>query len=226
MKKRIIYFFPVFIFFSFVALKFSAPDRYDFLIQEDGIIEWLQFVFFSLSSGLLFISFIKKIRENKFIALIYLIMAVGFLFISGEEISWGQRLLELDTPQYFEERNFQGEMNFHNLGNIHVLLHFGYIIIGIVGASLWLLPNKIINSFQLLKEFIPDWSLTFYFLPTALVYALIWILDEQRKIGFVHWKDQEPVELMLSLGFFIYAVYSISQKQQKQQLSSQTRSGS
>lgn len=206
MRKRAIYFLPIFLFLFFLALKYFKPDSYNFIIQEDGIVEWLQFASFGLTSGVFFIAFLKTINKNKLFSLIYLFLAVGFLFISGEEISWGQRLLELETPQYFEERNFQGELNFHNLGDIHVLLHFGYIIIGLLGASLWLLPNKILNSFQLWKQFIPRWSLTFYFLLTALVYGLIWIYDEQRKIGFIHWKDQEPVELILSIAFLIYSL--------------------
>jgi hypothetical protein len=217
MKKRLIYFLPIFLFLAFFALKWFRMDWYGFLIQEDGIVEWMQFVFFVLSSLLFFVAFLTKIKTNKLFGIIYLLLSLGFLFISAEEISWGQRVFNVETPEYLEGRNYQNELNFHNIGDIHVLLHFVYIIIGVLGAGLWLLPNKIINKIKLLKEFVPDWSLTFYFLPTAFVYTLIWILDRQRKIGFVHWKDQEPVELILALGFFIYAIF---QQRQKQQLSS------
>ncbi len=41
----------------------------------------------------------------------------GMLFFVGaaEEISWGQRLLNIETPGWFVENNRQQEINFHNL---------------------------------------------------------------------------------------------------------------
>jgi hypothetical protein len=33
----------------------------------------------------------------------------------GEEISWGQRIFNYHTPEYFEKNNIQDEFNFHNL---------------------------------------------------------------------------------------------------------------
>ncbi len=206
MKKRFIYFLPIFLFLVFLGLKCFNPEYYNFIIQEDHLVEWGQFFFFLITSGVFFIAFLKTIKTNRIFGLIYLFLALSFFFVSGEEISWGQRLLGFETPESIEKRNFQDELTFHNIGEFHVLLHFGYMIIGALGATLWLLPKKLIRSSKLLKTFIPDWSLTFYFLLTALVYTLIWVWDEQRKINFIHWKDQEPVELLFSMAFLIYSV--------------------
>jgi hypothetical protein len=38
-----------------------------------------------------------------------------FMFGAGEEISWGQRLFEIESSGFFDENNAQGEMNLHNL---------------------------------------------------------------------------------------------------------------
>jgi hypothetical protein len=37
------------------------------------------------------------------------------LFGAGEEISWGQRVFSIETPQALMERNAQQELNLHNL---------------------------------------------------------------------------------------------------------------
>ncbi len=38
-----------------------------------------------------------------------------FLFGAGEEISWGQRIFNIETPEFFKKHNAQKEMNLHNL---------------------------------------------------------------------------------------------------------------
>ena len=45
------------------------------------------------------------------LALLGMVLFVGF----GEEISWGQRLLGLQTPELLSDLNAQGEINIHNL---------------------------------------------------------------------------------------------------------------
>jgi hypothetical protein len=38
-----------------------------------------------------------------------------FIFGTGEEISWGQRLMGIESPSFFTEHNAQGETNLHNM---------------------------------------------------------------------------------------------------------------
>jgi hypothetical protein len=42
-------------------------------------------------------------------------MALVFLFGSGEEVSWGQRIFNIESSEYFVENNSQGETNLHNI---------------------------------------------------------------------------------------------------------------
>lgn len=44
-----------------------------------------------------------------------LIYALLFVFASGEEISWGQRIFGWGTPDFFTANNYQNETNLHNL---------------------------------------------------------------------------------------------------------------
>lgn len=43
------------------------------------------------------------------------IFAGGLLCLAGEEISWGQRILGIETPAALKASNVQGELNLHNL---------------------------------------------------------------------------------------------------------------
>ena len=47
--------------------------------------------------------------------LVYLGLALLFFFGSGEEISWGQRILGFQTPETLSQVNRQEEFNLHNL---------------------------------------------------------------------------------------------------------------
>lgn len=85
-------------------------------IAEDGIIEWLTVV------GLLFgaaLSFTRAKRLYKIRGFLFSLFTIGLgvlmILAAGEEISWGQRIFGIESPQYFMENNAQKETNFHNL---------------------------------------------------------------------------------------------------------------
>ena len=89
--------------------------KYQFTV-EDGFLEWSSVVFlvtagiFSFKRGL---ACIKKQKETHFFN------GNGnnnsLFFGSGEEISWGQRLFQIETGDTFKQLNTQGETNLHNL---------------------------------------------------------------------------------------------------------------
>ena len=54
-------------------------------------------------------------RGAKVRRLSLLLLAIAFLVGFGEEISWGQRLLGIDTPSEIKDSSSQEELNFHNL---------------------------------------------------------------------------------------------------------------
>ena len=41
--------------------------------------------------------------------------ALALFLAAGEEISWGQRIFGIESPEFFLENNFQQETNLHNL---------------------------------------------------------------------------------------------------------------
>ena len=77
--------------------------------EEDQLFEWLTFLFFLVASFVFILLFTKT--KNFF----FLILFLALFFAAGEEISWGQRLFNIDTPQKFMEKNVQDELTIHNL---------------------------------------------------------------------------------------------------------------
>jgi len=90
------------------------------LTAEDGIVETAQAVFYFILASIFFHFTVIIARERecrKATKIGYLVLAVLFLFIALEEISWGQRIIGFDTPGSLEEQNYQEETTVHNLGN-------------------------------------------------------------------------------------------------------------
>jgi hypothetical protein len=105
-----------FIAFAVVLNRVNPQDFIERFAVEDGFVEWG-------TSIALFIGFIVSIR--RFILArhrfgirgkaILAFIAFVCLFGAGEEISWGQRVFGIASPESFVERNAQQETNLHNL---------------------------------------------------------------------------------------------------------------
>ena len=85
------------------------PPNYRAALQEDQIIEWTTFWLF-LAAGVLGLR--RAIHGGR---LFDGLVALFCVFVAGEEISWGQRLVGFAAPEYFLRENFQQEVNLHNL---------------------------------------------------------------------------------------------------------------
>lgn len=96
------------------------------LSREDGPIENIGAGLFFLASCLFFAAYLNSSgfgnrfgRITTVRNLFYLLLALLFLVCAGEEISWGQRIFDWETPQILEEMNAQGETNLHNIQIFH-----------------------------------------------------------------------------------------------------------
>jgi hypothetical protein len=85
-------------------------------VVEDGPIEWLTVIAFAAGAVVcLRRAFILRAsRPAKFIA-VTILLGLMFLFVAGEEISWGQRLFDVESGEFFEQHNAQAETNLHNI---------------------------------------------------------------------------------------------------------------
>lgn len=104
--------------FGLLALAELAPGRFERLMQEDGWAEWSTFTTFLLACAVAFRALWQLRRERSRDVLRWLaLLGLGLfcLFVAGEEISWGQRVLGFRPAALFLENNHQQESNLHNL---------------------------------------------------------------------------------------------------------------
>lgn len=100
-----------------VVLNLFARDfLVDVYLIEDGIMEWMTV---ALLLCLLVLCVkravtLRSLRPKTFF-IASLVLAVGFFFVIGEELSWGQRLFAVEAPDWVIENNQQGDITLHNM---------------------------------------------------------------------------------------------------------------
>jgi len=147
-KNKLVFWLPLFLLLAFLIFRIINKQEYFIFIQEDGLVEYLQSFFYLLTAALgamIANRFLKN--RQKGLAAIYLLFSLALIFIAGEEISWGQRIFNLDNPDFFTQHNTQKEINFHNLGPVQNFLHFSYILIGLFGAFGYCLAKPLLKKY-------------------------------------------------------------------------------
>ncbi len=208
-----IFFIPIIVIVLIIISKIAIGPAfvgYIFLISEDGPVEYATFIIYFVTFIISLISakiFFK--RGKKSYGFLYVAMALVFIFIAIEEISWGQRILSLDLPEFFAESN-QEEMNIHDLPAVATFEDPMIIMAGLIGGLLWIVfhKSKSSNFFNFKRFFVPGWYLMSYFIPVSIFYLMLNLTPPEQisQEGF-YWnftfpKEQEPFEFLLSLGFF------------------------
>jgi len=107
---------------------------------EDGPIEYATAILIFAAGLVLAILALRNSGRGRVLLGLY---ALLFIVAAGEEISWGQRILGIQSSEFFESNNFQGETNFHNLviGDTHLTeFVFGTGLALVIMAYLLVLP--------------------------------------------------------------------------------------
>ena len=118
-------------------------DVISWLLKEERPLEGIGAVGLLAASVLCFLLWRHERRNAgpKWRTLSYLGLAVVFFVAFGEEISWGQRILGIETPESLEGINDQGETNLHNLSTskTNFLFQVFWLVMGVLIplASLW-----------------------------------------------------------------------------------------
>jgi hypothetical protein len=207
-KKILLFTAPaILMFFFFISL--WPFDRMYFLVKEDSPVEYLQFFILLIGSvGSCILAYTFTRERNRFLAVIFLILGVLLFFVAGDEISWGQRLLHIQTPEQLALANTQEELTFHNLRSLEGFVSIGYILIGLYGSVAHILKPYISHlfSYKLLHAITPP----SYFMPYFLITVAFncYILLGTHTIG--RWA--EITELLLYSGITLFICSQIIHK--------------
>jgi hypothetical protein len=157
--------FPIIFAISISAYgmsRFMSSDAFGshWVAMEDGFLEWLTVVSL-MFSALLCWSRSWHLRSTATRTFVACSAAYGcvLLFGAGEEISWGQRIFGIETPEFLAEANAQKETNLHNLvigGTSINKLVFGKVLAVGLAVFLILIPvafQRSVSARELLNRF-------------------------------------------------------------------------
>ncbi len=197
-----LYLFPV-LTLVFIVLYLADENLYRQAIKEDSLVEWLTFTFL-IAAGLVSLYIASRIKSKHNYFHWFFILFIGFNLLAGlEEISWGQRVFNIETTGVFREYSDQNEINLHNTfqGIFQIKTkHIALLVLFIYGSLLpGLMRNKEIPSGNLaLRQFI----IPPMFLRGGFTIAAILMLDFQTG------HEEEIGEFFFSICFFIMMLWN------------------
>lgn len=118
---------PLFHYYAAVSLtlligvfsfQYINPEIMRFLLKEDGPSEWFGFFTLFYGSAISIYFLYKKFKEDKKLDLTYTVLGLltlAMIFAALEEISYGQRIFNWTSGEFFHSNNAQKETNLHNM---------------------------------------------------------------------------------------------------------------
>ena len=115
-QEGLLFVVGAFLIFAVVHSRIN-PDAFSkYFVIEDGFLEYATVV--GILAGLVLcirrVVVLRRVREIRFLAVTSM-LALVCLFGAGEEVSWGQRIFGIQSPEYFLDNNLQQETGLHNL---------------------------------------------------------------------------------------------------------------
>lgn len=216
-------FISLIIYMSITYTALMLPQPYlDMALVEDGFFENVGFLGLFVAS-ILFLVAAHRSRKPEHKAnnpplkqISYIVLALILFFGAGEEISWGQRIFGIETPELLQKDNAQDEINIHNLkviedshispDTLFTIFALTYTLLIPIAASQFKSFNNVISRMMP----VPHWGLGLLFLANFILAKLAKVLFvssyEGVAIPFIQ-GVQEIKESNYELLFFIIAAY-------------------
>jgi hypothetical protein len=191
----------------------TAPGWFVELTREDGPIENLEALILLAGCILSGVISWRLFRQNdKTWAVLYAVLTLALFFVAGEEISWGQRIFGVVTPEWLSQKNKQHELNVHNLKlftnalqRLYDLLPIVLLVISIGSArlsrlnlvrwraDLWMPP----------AIFIPIWLCCASYRAMRIHHTIV---AAGTRVPQVLQRLQEPMEFILYAGALTFLI--------------------
>jgi hypothetical protein len=152
-----------------------------------------------------------------------------FLFGAGEEISWGQRILNIETPDIIKKQNAQKEITLHNLNLFQTKLKdekgiLKYFTIGKIFrmfsfAFFLLLPLFVIIS-SWMKKLMNDINVPVSPVMISVFFLINWIIFKIASLTLTgddifFWTFSEVRESSVAFFFMMASVYFLLDSKEK-----------
>jgi hypothetical protein len=184
-----------------------ADRRYLMFVREDGLVEYGTAIALLIGSAVAAraVTLASDHQTRAFLAA----FSLGMLFIAVSEVSFGQRLLGLETPGALRAINRQEEISLHNIPGIEFVVYriMPHLILIYALLSRWgarRLSGSPLSGELLAVAPVP-WYAVGYFVPMSLFSAKQHLLRLDPVF-----KDQEPAELSMAVGFVLVALQALA----------------
>jgi hypothetical protein len=153
---------------AILALQTCDEAHRAWFAEEDNVAENLQFAFLLVATWAAgSVALARWRRGEAILTVLYGAFAAGAFFVAGEEISWGQRLFGIATPEAISEVNIQHELTLHNTYLFTPVFSFAQLFIGFVPALAAITPWPRLLSRRMdawRRALVPGPALASYFL--------------------------------------------------------------
>jgi hypothetical protein len=193
----------------FIGLGLYYSNTSDTLLtrytKEDGFIEWMTFFLYFSSFLLMFFVYtsrrIYKATTTRLQDAIVIGIGLVFLFGALEEISWFQRVIDIESGEFFMKHNRQAETNIHNLivGGVNI----NRLIFGKIFFIALLFHNVILPIWARKNQKIQNLILKFGFvMPPVMLVVPYLILAISVDLFIAHSRAKEHLEILGSIHYF------------------------
>ena len=201
---------PIILTIIFILLKMQMDhESWRRVSSEGGISEYGTAIAYLITSVFAY-PICRQFRRQKerLLAFAYGLLTFMAFFVGMEEISWGQRLIGFDEPQFWAEHNTQAEFTFHNLSFYQAnILNQSFIVLGFIGSfswiALWLWQKSIKTRKVDLSYILPNWSISSFFYPILSFWMILLYVEGQELIAVY---DHEHCEFIMSLGILLFVI--------------------
>ena len=188
---------------AFITCLIIDHRFYRSLLVEDHAVEWFTFVGLIVAALFFAMAAVRTKSTYRSWRYFFSVFAV-LLFLGGmEEISWGQRVLGIQTPETWAEHNDQGELNIHNTlqeltspiktkhGVGLVMLLYGFVVPYFMRKGKLRLPDLITRR----MPFPPP------FLYTGFFVGALFMLDMPTE------REEEIGEFLLAMCLALFGIH-------------------
>ena len=144
----------------------------DWLEGEDGVSEWWSVATYAVSAVMAaYTAMLLRRLGHPRLGVLYVGLAVAFVFGAMEELSWGQRLLGWSTPAVLGHVNEQGETSIHNVTSFNEVMYTVLFLgsaLALAGAAM----RAVLHHHRRVST--ADFLLPSLVLSPALLMILIW----------------------------------------------------
>ena len=202
----------------YVILRLVSNHYWLYVFEWEGPIEWAT-VLLLLLSAVILIRTAYVATSNAPVRVFAMCAAAASIFVSGEELSWGQRIFELQTPGWWRAINSQGELTLHNLHSVQRYRHWPLLLVGLSGVVLVLLSrySEVVRQKLWFSELLPPRFLIWTFVLMIVAFILHeWYWQWPDALGqfkeFAH-RSEELGEFRLAASACAYSANLLARRQ-------------